>query len=286
MDRAVRSLLCSGPGTRPFSSLGGVVVGPTILSLCSGPGTRPGHDWVGSFSFAALGRGPGRSSRAYFYLYSGPGTRPIPSQPPLTQPGARPGHSLTLCEHCDSTGRQGTPLVPTFSSTLGRGPGRSLLNPPGPCRGPGRAAHSPLANLRQLGPSGYRGPGATRLPRADHPPARRPMGPPRRHTVPEQQQEAHRPIRVRPPLRFGGVSPQRLGVAQQFTLPPGFPGLGLQIRAWTGGTTPLLRMRWQSGSCGPRGPAGRLTSRILFARLETRISRWATCASFPWGIRV
>ena len=64
-----------------------------------------------------------------------------------------------------------------FSTTRGppgARPGR--LNPPWPGPGPGRAAHSPLANLRQLGPSGYRGPGATRLPRPIRP-SRSPTGP-------------------------------------------------------------------------------------------------------------
>ena len=117
-------ILCSRPGTRPFSLQGRDVVGPGLsLSLL-----WAGRERVGPFSFTALGRGPGRSSHVYLFLYTGPGTWPIPSQPPSTQPGARPGRSLTFGEH--STGRQGTPLVPTFSSTLSRGPGRSLRNPP------------------------------------------------------------------------------------------------------------------------------------------------------------
>ena len=177
-----------------------------------------------------------------------------------------------------------------FSTTRGppgARPGR--LNPPWPGRGPDRAAHSPLTNLRQPGSSGYRGPGATRLPHTPEPITHRPAGQWDHREGTQTQSSSRRPIvpfRVRPPLRFGGVSPQRLGVAQQFTLPPGVPGLGLQIQAWARGTTPLLRMRWQSVSCGPRGPAGRLTSRLPFARLETRIPRWAACASFPWVIRV
>ena len=64
-----------------------------------------------------------------------------------------------------------------FSTTRGppgARPGR--LNLPWPGRGPGRTAHSPLANLRQHGPSGYRGPRATRLPHTPEPITHRPAG--------------------------------------------------------------------------------------------------------------
>ena len=67
--------------------------------------------------------------------------------------------------------------------------------------------------------------------RVDHPPARKPMGPPRRHTVPEQRQGGPGLRGLGRPLRFSRASPRRLGEAQRFASPPGFPGLGVQFRA-------------------------------------------------------
>ena len=71
------------------------------------------------------------------------------------------GYSVTVILHC-------------LYTRPGAWPYDSLLNLPWSGRGPGRAAHSPLTDLRQLGSSGYRGPGATRLPHTPEPITHRP----------------------------------------------------------------------------------------------------------------
>ena len=81
---------------------------------------------------STLGRGPGRSLL----------------NPPLAQPGTRPGLLLTLDGDCDSTGRQGT---------AGRGPPDSPMrpgrSPTGPRAGGTTAkAHSPIAAVRKARP--------------------------------------------------------------------------------------------------------------------------------------
>ena len=97
-----------------------------------------------------------------------------------------------LGRHCPSRMHLQSFFAPDsfLYSRPGAWPYDSLLKSPWPGRGPDRAAHSPLAktaSARVVRVPRARGHPTPPYARADHPPARKPMGPPRRLTVPERQ---------------------------------------------------------------------------------------------------